>query len=106
MTGHILVARFPLPRILSRKLLVVTLLLWLFAAQTQTQEFQREFEAGKQAAGQGHYAESVGHFTRANSLREDKCSECFVWLARIEMAKGDLQQALEWTQKASGSATS
>src|SRR5262249_42616359 len=92
--------------ILSRKLLVVTLPLWLLAAQTQTKEFEQELEAGKQAALQGHYAEALGHFNKANNLREDKCSACFLWLARIEMAKGDLRRALDWTEKASASATS
>ena len=106
MTGRIIFrSRFPLPWILARKLLVVTLPLWLFAAQAPTKEFEHELGEGKQAAGQGHYAEAVGHFTRANHLREDKCSECFVWLARIEMAKGDLRQALEWTEKANANAT-
>src|SRR5215472_7985227 len=107
MTGRI---TFPsclhTARILSRKLLVVTLPLCLFAAQAPTKEFEKEFEAGKQAAGQGNYAEALGHFTKANHLDEDKCSECLVWLARIEMAKGDLKQALDWTEKASASATS
>ena len=96
--------RRPLARILACKLFVVTLPMWLFAAQVQTKEFERELEAGKQAAGQGHYPEALSHFTKANDLREDKCSECFVWLARIEMAKGNLKQALDWTEKASASA--
>lgn len=107
MTGRITFpSRFPLARILARKVLVVTLPLWLLAAQTQTKEFELELNEGKQAAGQGHYAEALGHFNKANQLHEDKCSECFVWLARIEMAKGDLRQALEWTAKASASAAS
>jgi thiol-disulfide isomerase/thioredoxin len=95
---------FPLARtcllILARNLFLVTLPLWLFAAQTQTKEFERELEAGKQAAGQGHYAEALGHLTKANNLHEDKCSECFVWLARIDMADGNLRPALEHTEKA------
>jgi thiol-disulfide isomerase/thioredoxin len=107
MTGRIIYpSRFPLTRILARKMLVVTLPLGLLAAQTQTKEFERELNEGKQAAAQGHSAEALGHFNKANQLHEDKCSECFVWLARIEMAKGDLRQALEWTEKASGTATS
>ena len=85
-------------------LFVTTLPVWLFAVQTETKQFERELDAGKQAAGQGDYPEALGHFTKANNLREDKCSECLVWLARIEMAKGNLRQALDWTEKASASA--
>src|SRR5215472_12662299 len=103
MPSHIM---FPSRLHIARMLFVTTLPLWLFAAQTPTKEFEKEFEAGKQAAGQGNYAEALGHFTKANNLREDKCSECFVWLARIEMAKGDLRQASDWTEKASASAIS
>jgi thiol-disulfide isomerase/thioredoxin len=107
MTGRMIFpSRFSLARILARKLFVVTLPLWIFAVQTQTKDFEREMESGRQAAGQGHYAEALGHFTKANSLREDKCSECFVWLARTEMAKGNLGQALDLTEKALASATS
>jgi len=98
--------RFPLARILSRRLLVLTLPLCSFAAQVPTKQFDKEFEAGKQAAGQGNYAEALVHFTKANHLDQDKCSECFVWLARIGLANGELRQALDWTEKASASATS
>src|SRR5215472_10795892 len=101
MPDHIMSpSRLPL----ARMLFVTTLPLWLFAAQTQSKEFEQELDAGKQAAGEGHYPEALGHFTKASNLREDKCSECFVWLARIEMAKGNLKQALDWTEKASASA--
>lgn len=95
---------FPVTRILACILCVVAFPLWLFAAQTQTDEFARELEAGKQAAGKGDYADALSHFFKANNLHENKCSECFVWLARIEMAKGNLKQALDWTEKASASA--
>jgi len=64
------------------------------------QEFAQELKAGKGAASQGKYADAVTHLTRANQLQKDKCSECYVWLARIEMAQGNLQQASDQTEKA------
>jgi thiol-disulfide isomerase/thioredoxin/Flp pilus assembly protein TadD len=77
----------------------------LLAAQTASPDFERELQAGKQAAEQSNYAEAVKHFTQANQLQQDKCSECYVWLARIEMAGGKLPQALEQTGKAIAMAT-
>jgi thiol-disulfide isomerase/thioredoxin len=72
----------------------------VFAGHAQDPEFARELQAGKQAAEQSNYADAVTHFNRANQLQQDKCSECYVWLARIGMAEGKLQQALEQTEKA------
>jgi thiol-disulfide isomerase/thioredoxin len=77
----------------------------LLAAQTSSPELQRELQAGKQAAEQSNYAEAVTHFMKANQLQQDKCSECYVWLARIEMAEGKLRQALEQADKATTTAT-
>jgi thiol-disulfide isomerase/thioredoxin len=70
------------------------------AAQNPSQESERELQAGKDALSKGQSAEAVSHFTRANELQEERCSECFVWLARIQAAKGDLDQALAHTEKA------
>src|SRR5215469_8052090 len=73
---------------------------YLFVAQTQNPEFEQELEAGKQAALRSEYTEAVTHLTRANQFQQEKCSECYVWLARIEMAKGNLAQALTQSEKA------
>lgn len=72
----------------------------LVFAQAPTSEFDKELEIGKQAAAQSNYAEAAKHFNKANELREEKCSECYVWLARINMGVGNLQQALKETEQA------
>ncbi len=77
----------------------------LLAAQSSGSEFERELQAGKQAAQQSSYADAVTHFTKANQLQRENCSQCYVWLARIEMAEGKFQQALEWIEKAIATAT-
>lgn len=78
--------------------------LLLFAVQTPTPEFERELAAGKQAVERTEFADAIQHFTRANELQQEKCSECYVWLARIEMAGGKLREALAHTEKASATA--
>src|SRR5215471_16438994 len=83
--------------ILSCNLFAVTCPLF---AQDQTKEFGKELEAGKQAALKSNYADAGAHFNKANELRKDKCSECLVWLTRIEMAQGKLPQALTDVDKA------
>ena len=72
----------------------------LLAAQSQRQEVDRELEAGKQALTKGQYSDAITHFTQANQMQQEKCSECYVWLARIDMASGNLRPALEHTEKA------
>src|SRR5258708_25761797 len=72
----------------------------LLAAQNLNPEFDREMAAGSQGVESGNYDEAATHLTAANQLRQSKCSECYVWLARIEMAKGNLRQALEHIEKA------
>ncbi len=85
------------------------LLLWFFlfagpalllSAQTPAPEFERELEAGKQAALGNKYADALLHLNRANQLQQDQCSECHVWLARVEMAQGKLGEALKDADKA------
>jgi thiol-disulfide isomerase/thioredoxin len=76
------------------------------AAQNPNQEFDRELEAGRQAVKQGQYADAVTHFTRANQLQHETCSECLVWLARIQAATGDLDGAVTQTEKAAAVADS
>ncbi len=72
----------------------------LCGLQAANPEPERELAAGKLAAEQGGYEDAAEHFNRANELRQDKCSECYVWLARLEMAEGKLDQALIETGKA------
>jgi thiol-disulfide isomerase/thioredoxin len=72
----------------------------LLGAQTQAPESARELEAGKQAALRSDYANAVTHLTKANQLQDEKCSECYVWLARIEMAQGNLPHASAEIEKA------
>ena len=71
-----------------------------FAVQTKAPEFEQELAAGKQAALGSDYANAVTHLTKANELQHEKCSECYVWLARIQMAGGNLEPALEQAGKA------
>src|SRR5215471_1509751 len=66
----------------------------------QVSEFDRELEAGRQAVKQGQYAGAIEHFTRANQLQQNNCSECLVWLARLDMAGGKLDQALRHVEQA------
>ena len=91
----------------SRIGLALLAFVWLAASLTAQSltEVEQEMQAGVQAAGKGDYAGAVAHFTRANQIHQDKCSECYVWLARLEMATGKLQDALEHTQKAVATAT-
>jgi thiol-disulfide isomerase/thioredoxin len=72
----------------------------LFAVQTPDGDFERELQAGKTAAGQSNYADATKHFNKANELKQEKCSECYVWLARLDMGAGSLQPALTLTEKA------
>lgn len=66
----------------------------LFALQDPNPEFERELDAGRRAVERNEYPDAVSHFTRASELQPEKCSECYVWLARIEIAGGNLQDAL------------
>src|SRR5216684_57230 len=72
----------------------------LLVAQSRNPEFDRELAAGRQAAEAGGYADAATHLTAANRLRQGKCSECYVWLARFEMAQGNLSRASEQIEKA------
>jgi len=72
----------------------------LFALQIQNPEFERELQAGKSAAGQSDYLNAVKHFVRANELEQNKCSECYVWLARMDIGVGKLELALTQIDKA------
>jgi thiol-disulfide isomerase/thioredoxin len=71
----------------------------LCGLQAATQEPERELAAGKLAAEQGAYEDAATHFNQANQLRDNKCSACYVWLARIDMAAGRLDQALTQIEK-------
>ena len=67
----------------------------VMACSAQDPQFENEFEAGKNAAMQNDYAAAITHFTGANLLAQNKCSDCYIWLARCEMAMGKLDQALQ-----------
>lgn len=70
------------------------------AAQDPKPQFAEEFAAGQKAATQNDYAEAARHFTKANELRQNKCSDCSVWLARIAMAGGKFDDALKLVDQA------
>lgn len=91
------------PRLVARSLAwrfvcfcALALLAWPApsAAQNQAAEFQQELEAGRTAIGQRDYLQAGKHFIKANQLHDQKCSECYLWLARMEMGEGSLKQAL------------
>jgi thiol-disulfide isomerase/thioredoxin len=71
----------------------------LLSAQAKS-EFERELEAGKQAALANKYTDAILHLNRANELQPGKCAECRVWLARVEMAQGKMDEALKDVDKA------
>jgi thiol-disulfide isomerase/thioredoxin len=68
--------------------------------ESQTPNADAEVKAGIQAIANRDYAEATKHFAQANDLRQGKCSECYVWLARLQGSKGDLDGAIAQTQKA------
>lgn len=75
--------------------MVLLLLTFVVLCSAQDSKFEDEFGAGKNAAMQNDYAAAVTHFTAANLLRQNKCSDCYVWTARSEMAMGKFDQALQ-----------
>lgn len=87
-------------------LLTLCCALLLYGLQGPAAEFEREFAAGKQAAEQNQFSDAAGHFSQANNLRQGKCSACYLWLARIDMVEGKLDQALSETQSAIATAAS
>lgn len=97
MTSHF--NRFPCSsvlRVLASSFFFATFVF----AQVPNSDFDNELQAGKQAAAQSNYAEAAKHFNKANELRQQKCSECYLWLARMDMGVGSLQQALKETEQA------
>ena len=69
------------------------------ALQAPSSEFERELDAGKKNAERQEFAEALKHFTRANEIQQGKCSECYVWLARIAAAGDKPQDALALAEK-------
>src|SRR5579864_1277237 len=99
------IAASPFARSLGRRFISLCALLLLaspvvFAAQDQALRFEDEFKAGQKAAMQNDYGEAAKRFTRANELKQNKCSDCYVWMARIEMATGKVDQALKSADQA------
>jgi thiol-disulfide isomerase/thioredoxin len=70
------------------------------SAQGQSSEFQSELAAGKQAAAHADYAGAVAHFNNANRLHQEKCSECYVWLARIDLMSERFDEGLKHVEQA------
>jgi thiol-disulfide isomerase/thioredoxin len=66
----------------------------LLAAQAPNPEFEKELAAGKQALERKEPVDAIKHFVRANELQQGKCSECYVWLARLGISAGNLPEAL------------
>src|SRR5215469_13043288 len=96
-------------RVIAWTLSVACTICWatmLLSLQSAGPDFAGELEAGKQAAARGEYPDAVKHFRQANLLRKEKCSECYVWLARMGISAGALKDALEDTEKAVATATS
>lgn len=73
----------------------IFLLTSAMVSSAQDPKFEEEFEAGKNAAMQNDYAAAITHFTSANLLAQNQCSDCYIWLARSEMAMGKLDQGLQ-----------
>src|SRR5262249_3445117 len=99
---------------MNRRLVISVTSAWLFLLPCNLlavtcplvqPDFQREFQAGKSAVDQSDYLNATKHFVKANELQQNKCSECYVWLARIALGAGGLQQALAETEKALVTAT-
>lgn len=78
---------------------------FLVALQAPNPEFEQELAAGKQAVERHEYVDAMTHFTRANQLEQEKCSECYVWLVRIQLAGGKLEDALANAEKGVATAT-
>jgi thiol-disulfide isomerase/thioredoxin len=78
----------------------------LYALQAPSRDFEQELQAGKQAIERGQYADAIERFNRANDLRQGRCSECYVWLARIDLAGGKTGDALAHAEKAAMTAAS
>src|SRR5947207_5692170 len=98
------------PRLCGECCFLVAILVFLCSsvsllAQQQNQEFESELQAGKSAAAQSDYLSAAKHFYRANELQQKKCSECYVWMARMELGAGRLPQALTQAEKAVATAS-
>jgi thiol-disulfide isomerase/thioredoxin len=87
-------------------LLAVVMPLLLSATQGQSTEFQRQLAAGKQAALEADYSSAVAYFNQANHLQQEKCSECYLWLARIDLASGRFDDGLKHVEQALATAVS
>src|SRR5260370_12158904 len=93
---------------LSKPLLSVLIQLssvLLLANQTSSPEWERELHAGQQAAEQSNYAEAVTHFTKANQLKQHRCSECYGRRARLEIPEGNVRQSRDQIETRSRTAT-
>lgn len=86
---------------ISRILLFVCSCAALLAGQQAANpDLEREMEAANRSVADQNYADASKHFRRAIDLQKGKCSECYVWLARIEIASDKLTDALSDVEKA------
>jgi thiol-disulfide isomerase/thioredoxin len=81
-------------------LLVFVAVRLLLLAQDQSADFQSELAAGKRAATQADYTDAVVHLNNANRLQREKCSECYVWLSRVDLASGQFDEGLKHLEQA------
>jgi thiol-disulfide isomerase/thioredoxin len=76
---------------------------WSFALQVASpnsgSEVDSELTAGRKAIERQEFKDAMQHFAKANELQQGKCSECYVWLARMGMSAGKLQEALTEAEK-------
>src|SRR5579864_8338409 len=77
----------------------------LCTAQAPNPDFSSEMEAGKTSVEKHEYLDAIKHFTHANELSQGKCSECYVWMARLYLAAGKLPDALADAEKGVSTAT-
>jgi thioredoxin-like negative regulator of GroEL len=71
-----------------------------FEDQKPNPDVERELKAGLQAIERGDYGDAAKHFSQANDIRQGKCSECYVWLARLKAARGELDEAIHQVEQA------
>ena len=74
-------------------------------AQSNDPAFDKEFSAGKSAFAEHNYDEASKHFKKANKLRQEGCSDCFIYLARIAISENELKDALKSADRAFASAS-
>jgi peroxiredoxin len=65
------------------------------AAPANSDSFQQVYQEGVKLLRAQNYEGAIKAFKRANSLREQKCGECYLLMARAEHGRGEQKRALE-----------